>query len=140
MLVLFVGSKMNRVHTFALESGASAPGVRFYADPMTADYFLVTTTTDTDTEARLLVETLVGERLAACAHIRSAASVYWWQGEVQQASEYEVEFKTTKERVEALTVGILARHSYDTPQLIVTPILDGSPAYLSWITAETTPR
>ena len=107
---------------------------------MTTDYVLVTTTTDTDTEARSLAEALVGDRLAACAHVRSVASVYWWDGVVQKTSEYEIEFKTPAHLTQELTANIVARHSYDMPQVIVTPILDGSPAYLAWLTAETTPR
>jgi len=108
---------------------------------MTSDYVLVTTTTDTAEEARALAEAMVTQRLAACAHIEQTDSVYWWDGAVQSEHEWRVEFKTVASaRLEQLKAAILAAHSYDTPQVIVTPILDGSPAYLQWLTAETTPR
>lgn len=104
------------------------------------DYTLVTTATDSAEEARTLANALVAARLAACAHIEETDSVYWWEGAVQHSHEWRVEFKTTSVRLEQLKAELLARHSYETPQLIVTPILDGSAAYLSWLTAETAPR
>jgi periplasmic divalent cation tolerance protein len=32
---------------------------------------------------------------------------------------------------------IKANHSYDVPEVVVTPIETGDPDYLGWITAET---
>jgi periplasmic divalent cation tolerance protein len=107
---------------------------------MTADYVLVTTTTDSAEEAQRLADALVGDRLAACAHIEETDSVYWWDGAVQHDHEWRLELKTPAGRADELQAAILQTHSYDTPQVIVTPILGGSPAYLAWLTAETTPR
>lgn len=107
---------------------------------MNADYVLVTTTTDTAEEAQSLAGALVTARLAACAHIEETDSIYWWQGEVEHAHEWRIELKTPQHRAAELQQAILDTHSYDTPQVIVTPILGGSPAYLAWLTEETTPR
>lgn len=107
---------------------------------MTAEYVLVTTTTDNPDEARALAADLVTARLAACAHIDEIRSTYWWDGEVQNDPEFRIEFKTPQHRAAELQQAILDAHSYDTPQVIVTPILGGSPAYLAWLTEETTPR
>lgn len=107
---------------------------------MTAEYVLVTTTTDSAAEAQRLAEELVTARLAACAHVEETDSVYWWQGAIERAHEWRLEFKTPTHRAAELQQAILTAHSYDTPQIIVTPILGGSPAYLAWLTAETTPR
>jgi periplasmic divalent cation tolerance protein len=107
---------------------------------MTADYVLVTTTTDNNDEARRLAADLVTARLAACAHIDEIRSTYWWDGAVQNDPEFRIEFKTPADRADALQAAILAAHSYDVPQVIVTPILGGSPAYLQWLTEETRAR
>lgn len=107
---------------------------------MTAEYVLVTTTTDTDEEAQRLASAFVNARFAACAHVEETDSVYWWQGNVERAHEWRVEFKTPQHRAAELQQAILDAHSYTTPQVIVTPILGGSPAYLAWLTEETTPR
>lgn len=107
---------------------------------MTTDYVLVTTTTDSHEEAVRLATDLVTARLAACAHIQETASTYWWTGQVQHEHEWEISYKTPAVHAAHLQDAILAAHSYDTPQVIVTPILGGSPAYLAWLTEETQPH
>jgi periplasmic divalent cation tolerance protein len=105
-----------------------------------ADYVIVTTTADTADEAQSIADTAVEKRLAACAHVRETNSTYWWDGAIQHEQEWEVQLKTRADLTEPLSAHILGAHSYSTPQVIVTPINGGSPAYLAWITAETTPH
>ena len=107
---------------------------------MTYNHVLVTTTTDTADEANRLADAIVHARQAACAHVSEIDSTYWWDGEVQHSHEWVIEFKTPAARASALKDAILAAHSYDTPQVIVTPIIDGSEAYLAWLDEETRPR
>ena len=38
---------------------------------------------------------------------------------------------------ERLIAHVLANHSYDTPEVIITPIVGGNPDYLVWIDRET---
>jgi len=101
-------------------------------------HVVLTTTTDSADEARVLADAAVGARLAACAHVGAVDSVYWWEGAVQRSGEFKVDFKTRAELADELTAFVLARHSYDTPQVTVTPLVGGSAAYLAWIDAETT--
>jgi periplasmic divalent cation tolerance protein len=103
------------------------------------DGFLqVTTTTDSESEARKLAELAVGSRLAACGQVMSPiTSVYWWQGKVENAQEWMVVLKTTAGRVERLMERLRAEHSYDTPEIVAVPIVSGDPAYLDWIATET---
>jgi periplasmic divalent cation tolerance protein len=104
-----------------------------------SDYVVVTTTTDSAEEAERLAGSAVEARLAACAQISAPiTSTYWWNGAVEIATEYRVEFKTRAALGERLTAHVLASHSYDTPEVIVTPIVGGNPAYLAWIDRETT--
>jgi periplasmic divalent cation tolerance protein len=101
-------------------------------------YLQVTTTTDSESEARKLAEVAVRARLAACGQVLSPiTSVYWWQGEVENAQEWMVVLKTTAGRVEQLIERLRAEHSYDTPEIVAVPIVSGNPAYLEWIAAET---
>lgn len=104
------------------------------------DYVIITTTTDSAEAAQRLADSAVGERLAACAHVRETDATYWWEGEVQHDHEWEVQLKTRSARVEQLAAHILATHSYDLPQIIVTPIDGGHQPYLDWIEAEASPR
>ena len=105
---------------------------------MQEGYLQVTTTTDSEAEARKLAELAVESRLAACGQVLSPiTSVYWWDGKVENAQEWMVLLKTTANRVEQLIDRLRAEHSYDTPEIVAVPIVSGNPAYLDWITAET---
>ncbi|MFJ8041731.1 divalent-cation tolerance protein CutA [Kitasatospora sp. NPDC096147] len=101
------------------------------------DYLVVTTTHESEQQARELAGAVVRERLAACAQVYPVRSVYWWEGEVQDAEEWRVDLKTRSGLARELREFVAARHAYDTPELIAVPVVDGSPAYLAWLAAET---
>ncbi|MFF0444964.1 divalent-cation tolerance protein CutA [Streptomyces sp. NPDC004609] len=108
---------------------------------MTPTALTVLTTTDSAAKAEELARGAVEARLAACAQISApVTSVYHWQGAIETAQEWQVLFKTTRARYAQLEAHLLAAHDYDTPEIIATPVTDGSAAYLEWIDAETTDR
>jgi periplasmic divalent cation tolerance protein len=107
---------------------------------MDQDYVQVTTTIDSRLEAATLARTAVEERLAACAQlVGPIASTYWWEGEIESAEEWMVVFKTTLDRFEELAVLITEQHTYDTPEIIATPVIAGSADYLGWLSDQTEP-
>lgn len=98
----------------------------------------VLTTTDSAAKAEGLARGAVEARLAACAQISApVTSVYRWQGVVETGEEWQILFKTTAARYDALEAHLRARHDYDTPEIIATPVVRGSAGYLAWIAAET---
>lgn len=89
-------------------------------------------------QARAISKTVVGERLAACANIfQPHASIYWWDGEVQSATECAALFKTTEKSFEALKTRIAELHSYECPCIVAWEIEEGHKPYLDWIAKET---
>jgi len=101
----------------------------------------VLTTTDTREEADRLVRSAVERRLAACGQVAGPiASTYWWNGALETASEWQCQLKTTAARLDELRALLETEHSYETPEVIATPIVGGSAAYLAWIARETDPR
>ncbi|MEV4439090.1 divalent-cation tolerance protein CutA [Streptomyces sp. NPDC049577] len=101
-------------------------------------YVTVSTTTDSADAARHLAATAVERRLAACAQIDGpVTSVYRWQGAVETATEWRVLYKTPADRYAALEEHIRREHSYDVPEIIVTPVTAGGEDYLAWLRAET---
>jgi periplasmic divalent cation tolerance protein len=81
---------------------------------------------------------LVTDRLAACGHqIAPIRSIYRWQGAVQDDAEARVALHTRASLVPAIVARADAEHPYEVPCVIALPILDGNPAYLDWIVAET---
>lgn len=104
-----------------------------------SDVVVVTTTVDAEEAAARLAGEAVAARLAACGQVEGPlTSVYWWRGAVEESREWRVVFKTTAALATELTAFVVARHSYDTPEVLVTPVAGGHGPYLEWIVAETT--
>jgi periplasmic divalent cation tolerance protein len=94
----------------------------------------VTTTFPDQAAAQRAAATLVEERWAACAQVAGPVeSTYRWEGKVEHAREWYCHLKTTMARAPGLRTRLRELHSYDTPEIIALPILDGDPAYLRWI-------
>ena len=113
----------------------AAPGPRHRV--LTEHLLIITTLPDRET-ALSLARQLVRERLAACVNVGApVTSVYEWQGALQQDSEVMLTIKTRGERFDALRDAIVARHPYELPEIIATPITHGLPEYLNWIVERT---
>ncbi|MFI2782738.1 divalent-cation tolerance protein CutA [Streptomyces sp. ALB3] len=103
-------------------------------------WLTVLTTTDSEEKAHTLARGAVDARLAACAQITApVTSVYRWQGAVETGQEWQVLFKTTAERYDALEAHLVAAHDYETPEIIATPVVRGHDRYLAWVSAGTAP-
>ena len=95
---------------------------------------LVLTTCANADEADELAAALVQERLAACVNrVDGVMSTYRWESRLQRDRETLLLIKTTQARFDALQTAISQRSSYDVPEVIAVPILEGSPAYLGWL-------
>jgi len=98
----------------------------------------VATTVDTVEAAQAIASSAVGRRLAACAQTEGPiTSVYRWDGAVQTDTEWRVVLKTTAALAERLTEHLVREHSYEVPEVVVTPLIGGNPEYLRWIRDET---
>lgn len=84
-----------------------------------------------------LVETLVSERLIACAHLTHIQSTYRWQGSIEHGTEVRAAMHTVNVRTEALVHRIREAHPHEVPCILVIPILTGNSEYLEWIDQET---
>ncbi|MBT3401275.1 MAG: divalent-cation tolerance protein CutA [Rhodospirillaceae bacterium] len=88
-------------------------------------------------EARQIGDTVVRERLAACANIIDGMqSIYWWEGAVQEGAETILILKTAVANVTALSERVKALHSYDVPCVAEIPLGGGNADYFDWIVAE----
>ena len=98
------------------------------------DYVIVMTTLPADADAATFAHTLVEARLAACVNLLPVMeSVYRWEGKVEQERERQVVIKTSQGNVVALWERVRELHSYEIPEFIVLPIVDGNDAYLRWV-------
>jgi periplasmic divalent cation tolerance protein len=101
------------------------------------DKIVVHSTCGSEEEAVRIAKRLVEARIAACVNlIPRVRSFYRWQGKVEDSAEWLLVIKTSRERFSALRTVLEAAHSYELPELIALPIVDGSPAYLAWLDSE----
>lgn len=98
-----------------------------------AEHVVVMTTTDDPAEAEALARALVEARLAACVQAVPIASTYRWEGAVETADEHLLLVKTRADCADRVKAFLDEHHSYDTPECVVVPVVDGLPAYLAWV-------
>jgi periplasmic divalent cation tolerance protein len=103
---------------------------------LSGDYIQVLTTAGSEEEAERLSEALVERRLAACVQvIGPISSRYRWQGKVEREREWQCLAKTEAAAYPQLEAAIRELHSYDEPEIVALPIVQGSGGYLRWISA-----
>ena len=101
-------------------------------------FLQMTTTAGSREEADRIATTLVDRRLAACVQIGGPVrSVYRWEGQIEHSEEWLCQIKTAREQYDAVEAAIREVHSYDCPEIIATPIIAGSEAYLQWLAEQT---
>ncbi|MDY6972403.1 MAG: divalent-cation tolerance protein CutA [Thermodesulfobacteriota bacterium] len=99
---------------------------------------LVYVTLATTHEAKMIGKRLVSDRLAAGVNIiDNINSIYWWDGDVQEAREAILIAKTKKSLVPELIEKVKSLHSYSCPCVVSLPVLDGYGAFLDWVAEET---
>lgn len=91
------------------------------------------TVPDADT-ARTVAESLVREGLAACVHqMAPGHSTYVWEGKLEREPEILLMIKSRRGACDRLQARLLALHPYQVPEILVTPVTAGLPAYLAWL-------
>jgi periplasmic divalent cation tolerance protein len=102
------------------------------------DKIVVFTTCGSEEEARKLAAMLIERRLAACVNITAPlTSVYRWKGTVEEASEWLLIVKSRRACFEQLRLALESAHSYELPEVLAVPVVEGSPNYLAWVDMET---
>lgn len=82
--------------------------------------------------AKLIAETLVFERFAACAQIGSPiTSIYRWKGKVENSEEFPIYIKTSPKKLEAAIARLSEIHPYECPQILFREE-NSSKSYAQW--------
>jgi periplasmic divalent cation tolerance protein len=97
-------------------------------------YIIVLVTTASKHEAEEIVQHLLGDKLIACANIIGpVTSFFHWSGKVERAEEYLALMKTRKDLFQRLSEVVKTMHSYEVPEIIAVPVVEGSKDYLDWL-------
>ncbi len=101
---------------------------------MKADHIVVLITTDSQEEVNKLSRGLVESKLAFCVNsIPGIQSTYFWEGKLCVDNEFLLIVKTRANRFDDLKLWVEKNHSYDVPEVIALPIVDGLDSYLQSI-------
>lgn len=93
-----------------------------------------------EAEASTIARTLVEERLAACVNlIAPIRSIYRWRGAIEESRECLLLIKTRTRHYAKLERRIKQMHSYEVPEIVAVPLVQGSRDYLKWIADSTEP-
>jgi periplasmic divalent cation tolerance protein len=96
---------------------------------------MVIVTTSSKQEAQNIVSELLKKRLVACGNIIGPiSSSFWWKGTIENSEEFLILMKSQMVLFKKLEHEILELHSYEIPEIVVLPIIEGSKAYLNWVT------
>jgi periplasmic divalent cation tolerance protein len=101
------------------------------------DKIVVLSTCGSPEEGQRLAHALVEKRVAACVNIiPGMRSVYRWKDVVEEEEEVLLVIKTSRALLAELRTEIERLHSYEVPEVIALPVVDGSEGYLAWLDRE----
>lgn len=101
------------------------------------DKIVVLSTCANAEEAEKIARRLIETHLAACVNVLAGArSFYRWQGAVEDSAECLLLIKTSRARFPEMRAELERLHSYEVPEIVALPIMDGSLNYLNWLDTE----
>jgi periplasmic divalent cation tolerance protein len=102
------------------------------------EYVVIFITASSYEEAHKISEALVGQKKAACVNIVSKVnSIFTWKGKLEESEESLLIVKTRAKLFQDVVTLVKWLHSYEVPEIIALPIIEGNPDYLEWINKET---
>jgi len=85
-------------------------------------------------EANTIAAKLLEGRLIACANIiKGVHSIFTWKGKIDKANETLLICKSKKSCFAGIVKTVKKHHSYEVPEIIALPIIDGNKDYMNWI-------
>lgn len=95
---------------------------------------LVLMTTQNKREAQKIAKKLLERRFVACANIYGPVeSRFWWRKKIEKAEEFLILMKSHQKLFAKLAKAVKEMHSYEVPEIIAMPIVEGYQPYLEWL-------
>lgn len=99
-----------------------------------SSFIVIFITTDTEREAERITKELLNEKLVACVNILPKInSHFWWKGKIDSVDEVLLTAKTQSKFFNDIVKLVKKLHSYEIPEIIALPVIDGNKEYLNWI-------
>lgn len=84
-------------------------------------------------DARKIAQSLVTQKLVACAQISNIESIYTWDDAVQQEAEFSLSLKTTAANYARVEAAIRQMHPYQLPEIYAVPVTQAFEPYAQWV-------
>ena len=98
------------------------------------EYLVILVTTPSIDEAQAITQLLLEQRRAACVNIiPKVSSSFWWRNRIDSATENLLIIKSKASQLQEIINLIKESHSYEVPEIIALPIINGNRAYLDWL-------
>jgi periplasmic divalent cation tolerance protein len=98
-----------------------------------SQYSIVLTTTSSKKDAEKIIQALLTAKLAACIQVYEIKSYYTWKEKINEDSEQLLLIKAKADLYPEIEASIKANHTYEIPEIIQVPIVNGSEGYLNWV-------
>jgi periplasmic divalent cation tolerance protein len=97
------------------------------------EYIIIITATNSKSNAKLIANSLVEEKLAACVQIiPEIKSTFKWRGSIAEEREILVLIKTIDTLKDDIKIKIKKNHNYETPEIISFPFNILTNDYKKW--------
>lgn len=97
-------------------------------------FIQVMTTIYDKKKAEKIATHLLKKKLTGCVQILGPVeSKYWWEGKIVKDKEWLILIKTSANLYKKVEKEIKANHAYSVPEILATPIINGSKDYLKWL-------
>ena len=101
---------------------------------MKNEYIIILVTCKDKSEAEKITQSLLEQRLIACGNIVSPVTSFFnWLGKIDKAEECLVVMKSRMDLFGEVSKQVKDLHSYEVPEVLALPIIEGSKAYLDWM-------
>lgn len=100
---------------------------------MGTKYSIIMTTCSDEESSKKIINALLNKKLAACIQVQKINSHYVWKGSINVDNELLLFIKTKHSLYREIESCIRENHSYEVPEIIEVPMIDGSESYFKWI-------
>jgi periplasmic divalent cation tolerance protein len=98
------------------------------------NFILILVATKDKQEAEKITLALLNERLIACGNITSpVTSFFHWSGQIEKSEECLILMKSRMDLFAQVAERVKGLHSYEVPEILALPIVDGSKTYFDWL-------
>jgi periplasmic divalent cation tolerance protein len=103
---------------------------------MKNNYIIILVTSKDKQEAEKITQTLLKEHLIACANIvNPITSFFRWSDKIEVSKECLIIMKSRMDLFTQVAERVKSLHSYEVPEILALPIVEGSKTYLNWMGA-----